>query len=54
MEGTVPPDDDPPQEMGDPDKEVCHIHLSNVQVYTRRVAYGSGWCLLATTYKLVQ
>ena len=22
MEGTVPPDDDPPQEMGDPDIEV--------------------------------
>ena len=26
MEGTVTPDDDPPQDMGDPDKEVEYTH----------------------------
>ena len=26
MEGTVTPDDDPPQDMGDPDKEVGYTH----------------------------
>ena len=27
MEGTVTPDDDPPQDMGDPDKEVEYTHM---------------------------
>ena len=33
-EGTVPPDDDPPQDMGDPDKEVGSCTYTHTQSHT--------------------
>ena len=36
MEGTVTPDDDPPQDMGDPDKEVgvhTYTKFTHIRMY---------------------